>query len=107
MTDEEKLQLSTEEKLQLIQDHFNKMTDEEFIKECGHLFIKEENIESPWHPSKQNSFYLCWYCGKDGNAHLCTDGMGRGFCPDCRERAEKEFLDWENPKERESWQDDY
>jgi len=32
--------------------------------------------------------------------------VGRGFCPECRERAEKEFLDWENPKERESWQDE-
>jgi len=29
--------------------------------------------------------------------------MGRGFCPECRERAEKEFLDWDNPKEREEW----
>jgi len=27
--------------------------------------------------------------------------MGRGFCPECRERAENEFLDWDNPKERE------
>ena len=70
------------------------MTDEEFEK---------ESIESPWHPSKQNSFYLCWYCGENGNAHLCTDGMGRGFCPECREKAEKEFLDWENIREREDW----
>ena len=107
MTDEEKLQLSTEEKLKLVSDYINNMTDEEFEKECEHLFIEKGSTESPWHPSNQNSFYFCWYCGKDGNAHLCTDGMGRGFCPDCRERAEKEFLDWENPKERENWQDDY
>ena len=94
------------EALKKIEEHFANMTNEEFEKECGHFFIDKGSKDSPWHPSKQNSFYLCWYCGKDGNAHLCTDGMGRGFCPECRERAEKEFLDWDNPKERESWQDE-
>jgi len=27
--------------------------------------------------------------------------MGRGFCPECRERAEKVFLDWDNIREGE------
>lgn len=98
--------MTTEERLKAIEEHFANMTVEEFEEKCGHLFIEEGSVESPWHPSKQNSFYSCWYCGKDGHAHLCTDGMGRGFCPDCRERAEKEFLDWANPKPREGWQDD-
>lgn len=100
------IKLTNKERLQLVRDHFDKMSDEEFEKECGCLFIEEGSTENTWHPSNQNSFYLCWYCGKDGNAHLCTDGMGRGFCPECRERAEKEFLDWDNPKPRESWQDE-
>ena len=91
--------MNMEEKLQSIVDHFDNMSDEEFAEK---FLVDKDNVDSSWHPSKQNSFYSCWYCGKDGNAHLCTDGMGRGFCPDCRERAEKEFLDWENPKERES-----
>jgi len=103
MIDEEILNLSMTDKLKLVADHIENMTNEEFEKECGHLFIERDSVESPWHPSKQNSFYSCLYCGKDGNAHLCTDGMGRGFCPDCRDRAEKEFLDWDNTKEREEY----
>ena len=79
LTDEESLQLTMEDKLKLVADHFENMTDEEFEQECGHLFIDKDSTNSPWHPSKQNSFYTCWYCGKNGNAHLCTDGMGRGF----------------------------
>jgi hypothetical protein len=101
LTDEEKLQLSTEEKLKMVADYIDNMTDEEFEKECGHIFVDKGSKDSPWHPFKQNSFYLCWYYGKNGNVHLCTDGMGRGFCPECREKAEKEFLDWDNLKERE------
>ena len=94
---------TTEERLKAIEDHFDNLSDEQIDKvfEDGH-----NAYELSWHPSKQNSFYTCWYCGKDGNAHLCTDGIGRGFCPECRERAEKEFLDWDNPKERENWQDE-
>jgi len=91
--------LTDEEKLQLFQKHLDNMSDEEFAEK---FLVDKGSIESPWHPSKQNSFYLCWYCGKNGNAHLCTDGIGRGFCPECREKAEKEFLDWENPKPRET-----
>ena len=90
----------TDKQWKQIEENLNNMSDEEFAEK---FLVDKDSIESPWHPSKQNSFYLCWYCGKDGNAHLCTDGMGRGFCPDCRERAEKEFLDWNNPKEREKW----
>jgi len=90
----------TDEQWKQFQEHLDNMSDEEF---AGKFLVDKDSIDSSWHPSKQNSFYLCWYCGKNGNAHLCTDGMDRGFCPECRERAEKEFLDWENIREREDW----
>jgi len=93
----------TEEQCKQIEEDIDNMSDEEFSEK---FLVDKGSIDSPWNPSKQNSFYLCWYCGENGNAHLCTDGMGRGFCPDCRERAEKEFLDWDNPRKREEWQDE-
>jgi len=48
--------MNMEDKLKLVADHIENMTDEEFEKECGHLFIDKDSINSPWHPSKQNSF---------------------------------------------------
>ena len=93
----------TDKQWKQIEEDINNMSDEEFAEK---FLVDKDSVDSPWHPSKQNSFYSCWYCGENGNAHLCTDGMGRGFCPECRKRAEEEFLDWENPKKREIWQDE-
>jgi len=91
--------LFTDEQMKQIEENVANISKEELDKlfEEGH-----KQYELSWHPSSQNSFYLCWYCGRDGNVHLCTDGIGRGFCPNCRERAEKEYLDWDNPIGRES-----
>lgn len=79
-----------EKDLKAVEDYFNNMSDEE-LKE---FFDKNEKAyEKGWLPENQTSFYPCWYCGSPGHAVLCNDGVGRGFCPGCREKAEKEFLE--------------
>jgi hypothetical protein len=72
-----------------LRNYFDNMPEEELEKLSNDT---TEQYEKSWLPENQNSFYACWYCGKDGHAVLCKDGIGRGFCPKHRKRAEKEFM---------------
>ena len=80
---------SSKERLNDIDEHFKNITEEELIKliENG-----EKGYKQSWLLDNQNSFYSCLYCGKDGHITLCNDLIGRCFCPECRDKAEKEFL---------------
>jgi len=79
----------SERRLKKIDDWFDNITDEELNK----IFEESEvAYKSSWLPKNQNSFYRCQYCGKDGHIILCNDLIGRCFCPECKDKAEKEFL---------------
>ena len=75
--------------LDMIDTFFDNMTDTEITK----IFEEaSEAYDKSWLPKNQNSFYSCQYCGKDGHIILCNDLIGRSFCPACKSKAEKEFL---------------
>ena len=49
----------TDKQWKQIEENINNMSDEEFAEK---FLVDKNSINSSWHPSKQNSFYLCWYC---------------------------------------------
>ncbi len=81
--------MNLEETRKKVIEYIDNLSDEEVAK----LFANAtEQYEKSWLPETQSSLHPCWSCGEDGHAVFCKDGIGRNFCPNCRQRAEKEFM---------------
>lgn len=79
----------SEDTLKIMEDWINNLTKDELENILKEAEVKYENS---WLPENQNAYHICMYCGKDSHMILCNDLVGRSFCPECRDRAEKEFI---------------